>query len=116
MNTLGYEAMYNPMSGDCYSVTRISDVILYSEGEGTPTLDKLVDPNAPDTPAEDETDPADSTHTNAPDTMDTQEPDTPAETNTSEKGKGCRSSIPAVAVPALIACAAACVSQKEKRF
>ena len=113
VNTLGYEAMYNPMSGDCYSVTRISDVILYSDGEGTTTPDKLVDPNAP---VEEETDPADGTDTTAPeatDTPDGQESDTTVETEPSKKG--CRASLSAVSALALTACAAAvCVGKKKE--
>ena len=112
VNTLGYEAMYNPMSGDCYSVTRISDVTLYSDGEGTPTPDKLVDPNAP---VEEETDPADGTDTTAPeatDTPDGQESDTTSETDPTKKG--CRSSLSATAALAMTACAAVCIGKKKE--
>ena len=109
VDTLGYEAMYNPMSGDCYSVTRISDVILYSDGEGTPTPDKSVDPNTPDAPTEDETDPADGTDATAPDGW---ESDTPAETDPPKKG--CRSSLSATAALAMTACAAAVCAGRKK--
>ena len=106
VDTLGYEAMFNPMSGDCYSVTRISDVTLYSDGEGTPTPDKLVDPNAP---VEEETDPADGTDTSAP---EGQESDPTAETDPPKKG--CRSSLSATAALAMTACAAAVWVGKKK--
>ena len=106
VNTLGYEAMFNPTSGDCYSVTRISDVTLYSDGEGTPTPDKLVDPNAP---VEEETDPADGIDTTAP---ESQESETSVETDPSKKG--CRSSLSTTAALALTACAAAVWVGKKK--
>ena len=106
VNTLGYEAMFNPASGDCYSVTRISDVTLYSDGEGTPTPDKLVDPNAP---VEEETDPADGIDTTAP---ENQESETSVETDPSKKG--CRSSLSTTAALALTACAAAVWVGKKK--
>lgn len=112
LGTLSYEAMFNPMSGNSYSVTRIADIQLYTDGEGTPTPDKLVDPNAPDTPPAD-TDPAD-TDTGAADPTDTTTPDSdPADTDAPKKG--CGSALSSAAVMAAAVCAAAvCVGKKKE--
>ena len=102
LHTLDYEAMYNPMSNDNYSVTRISDVVIYSDGEGTPTPDRLVDPNAPHVPSTDtDTSPAD--------------PDTSREDETGTLGgeTGCRSSASAslwMLIPALLLL---CIKKKQ---
>lgn len=107
VNTLGYEATFNPMTGNCYSVTRISDILIYSDGEGTPTPDRLVAPDSSDHPGTTETDTAD---------QDTTVPDgEPTDTDTEGPEKGCRSALSAAAVPAAAVCAAAaCMGKKRK--
>ena len=112
LNTLEYEAMYNPMTNDSYAVTRISDMILYTDGEGTPTLDLLVDPST-DTPSED--DPAETT-TGEADTTNPDESETESliETHESPRG-GCGSVISVASVLSLcVASAAVCLKKKEE--
>ena len=109
LDTIPYEAMFNPMSNNSYSVTRIADMKLYTDGEGTPTPDQPVDPNTPDTPPETEPDTA------TPETPDTAAPDSEEPTDTEAPKKGCRSALSTAAVLAATVCAAAvCVGKKRK--
>ena len=112
LNMLEYEAMYNPMTNDSYAVTRISDMILYTDGEGTPTLDLLVDPST-DTPSED--DPAETTAGEA-DTANPDESETESLIETHEFPRGgCGSVISVASVLSLcVASAAVCLKKKEE--
>ncbi len=42
LDTLPYKAMYNPMTSGSYSVTRIVDISIYSNGAETPVVEELV--------------------------------------------------------------------------
>lgn len=88
LSTLPYKAMYNPMSGNSYSVTRIAEITLYSLGEGEPTPDIWVDPHEETSPpSEQETLPDEDTPSQ------TTSADTEGEETTAEppRSKGCRS-------------------------
>jgi hypothetical protein len=101
--------MFNPMSGNCYAVTRIADIQLYTDGEGTPTPDQLVDPHAPDEAPETEPDTGD---TAAPDTTT---PDGEEPTETDAPKKGCGSALSsAIALTATACAAAVCVGKKKE--
>lgn len=55
-NTPTYKTMYNEKTGNTYSVTEIKDIVIYSNGEGVPTPERLVaasTPSAPIPPDED---------------------------------------------------------------
>ena len=109
LDTLPYEAVFNPMSNNSYSVTRIAGIQLYTDGEGAPTPDKLVDPNTLGT------DPGTEPEATAPEASDTAAPDGEVTTAPEASKKGCRSAIPAAAVLAATVCAAAvCVGKKRK--
>ena len=73
LDTLGYRAMYNPMTSSSYSITRITDVVIYSNGEGEPLAEVLV----PGTRAEDV-----EPETAEPDTAPPAEMETVAEAET----------------------------------
>ena len=100
-NGLDYETMFNPMSNDFYSVTRIADIVVYSDGEGTPTPDILVDPSLETSPVDD----PEETNDEISDTNGTEDP----------VGTGCRSSISVAAVWALgMVSVVVCMKKKEK--
>ncbi|MBQ7911296.1 MAG: hypothetical protein IJ363_11000, partial [Clostridia bacterium] len=107
---------FNPMSGNSYSVTRIADIQLYTDGEGDPTPDTLVDPNAPATPpTDDPTDTDPSTNTGAADPADTTTPDSdPTDTDAPKKGCGSALSSASVMAAAMCAAAAVCVGKKKE--
>ncbi len=108
LSTLPYKAVYNPQSWNSYSVTEIADVVIYSDGEGTPTPDKLVTREESDTPVVD-TDAADTTAAPAPDTTP-EESTTPTELPKS----GCKSTMGGVAVAVIALGGAAVMARKKK--
>ena len=109
LDTLPYKAMYNPMSWNCYSVTEIADIAIYSDGEGTPTPDKLVTREEGDGSTEDTDVVTDDTVTDAPatgtDASDTVTEPAPA--------TGCRSVV-LHSVSCIIACAAFVLMKKKR--
>ena len=143
LDTLPYKAMFNPVHNQnvSYSVTEISDVLIYSDGEGEPTPEMLVGASVPTLPEpETETEPvtpdepADTTpdapaEENPP--ADTAEPDedtddttpvTPTETTVAPQTeepqkKGCSSAIGAgLAAITIIVAAAALALRKRKEY
>ena len=102
LDTLPYKAVYNPMSWNSYSVTEILDVVIYSDGEGTPTPDKLITKDESQG-SEQETA---ATDTGAPGTADTDSGVAPA--------GGCRSALGGVALTAMVLGGAVAVACRRK--
>ncbi len=115
LDTLPYEAMYNPMTSQSYSVTKITDVAIYSNGEGTPALDQpVVSPVGGPSDSEN-TDVSDTESTDVIDTDPTIGIDTEENTNqtkTPAKG-GCASAIGAGAIVLALIGAAALLMRRR---
>ena len=113
LGTLSYEAMYNPMSWNSYSVTKIADITIYSGGEATPTPDKLVAARAPGDPDEVVTD--EQVTTGEKETVTAAvDPAVTTKEPTSEE-TGCASVMGAAAATATVALAAAVACARKKR-
>ena len=119
LDTLPYKAMFNPMQNVSYSVTEITDILIYSDGEGEPTPEILVGGSNTEIPGETETD----TQESNPGETDPAEQGTAADTaensdgetdKTDEPQKGCASAISAGAITLVIAVAAAALSKKKE--
>jgi hypothetical protein len=123
LDTLPYQAMYNPMSSHSYAITRITDVAIYSNGEGEPVAEVLipgtrVEDAEPET-AESDTTPAEIETSAGAETVE--KGDNVADTAADHaKDKGCASIVGAGSalvassvVMALIAAAAALWKKKD---
>ena len=115
VGSVSYETMTNPVQGETYSVTKITDIRIYTEGEGTPTPEIPVgapgteNPDGGTTETEAVTVPAD-----IGDPMEVTTPDD-SETVPVEGGKkGCGSTLGAGAVGLLTAAAASGALRKRK--
>ena len=108
LSSLPYKAMYNPATFNCYSVTEISDITIYSDGEGEPTPDRFVT----DTPA---TDPEQGTDETTEPITDAPVEDTEAPTAEppSEK-KGCKSALSGMTLAAVAAAGATVCARRRK--
>lgn len=122
LDTIPYKAMFNPMTNHCYSVTEITDIAIYSNGEATPAPDAPVItpiPGTPDdAPAETETDDTLEAPTDPSSGQDNEESNPDKETDglgkVPAKG-GCGSAIGAsAAVLALIGVAAWLMRRREE--
>jgi len=112
LDSLPYKAMYNPQSWNSYSVTEIADVVICSDGEGTPTPDKLVtreETNDPDV----DTDAADTTAAPAPDT-DPAATSEESTTATEPPKSGCQSTLGGAALTVMALSGAAIMARKKK--
>ena len=109
LDTLPYKAVYNPMSWNCYSVTEITDVIIYSDGEGQPTPEKLVAASTPGNETETGTMPAE-TEAPAPETQGT----TDTEPNATAPKRGCSSVLTVGVASVAIALAGAVLILRKK--
>ena len=120
VSNASYETMTNPIQGETYSVTKITDILIYTDGEGTPTPEILVgvpgaDDPGTDTPG-DETTETEAvtvpTDTSAP-AEDTSVEESDTVPNMGEK-KGCGSVLGVRVVGLLTAIAACLVMRKSK--
>lgn len=120
VSNASYETMTNPIQGETYSVTKITDVVIYTDGEGTPTPEILVgvpgaDDPGTDTPGDETTEteavtvPAD---TSAP-AEDTSVEESDTVPNVGEK-KGC-GSVLGVRVVGLLTAIAACLAMRKSK-
>ena len=118
-----YKTIHNPINDavykSVYSVTEISDILIYSDGEGEPTPEILVGGSNTEIPGETETD----TQESNPGETDPAEQNTAADTTeivdtetdkANEPKKGCASAISAGAITLVIAAAAAALSKKKE--
>jgi hypothetical protein len=109
-----YETMTNPVQGETYSVTKITDIQIYTDGEGTPTPDIPVaapDTNQPDGDTTETQEDAVSPDTSDPDGENASEGE---ETTPSGEKKGCGSVLGASAAGLLAVAGAAVVLGKRK--
>jgi len=121
LDTLPYKAMFNPMQNVSYSVTEITDILIYSDGEGEPTPEILVGGSNPEIPGETETD----TQESNPGETDPAEQNTAADTTeivdtetdkANEPKKGCASVIgTGVTAPAIVAAATVALALRKKK-
>ena len=108
MSSLPYKAMYNPATFNCYSVTEISDITIYSDGEGEPTPDRFVT----DTPA---TDPEQGTDETTEPITDAPVEGTEAPTaETPSEKKGCKSALSGVTLAAVAVAGATVCARRRK--
>ena len=108
LDTLPYKAMLNPMNNQCYSVTEITDILIYTDGEGTPTPEIWVASTRGDDPdgGEQETNP----ESDAPIAT---ESDAACPTDPTDDGKGCASCV-GFGVVCLLTALAGCTLLKRR--
>ena len=108
LSSLPYKAMYNPATFNCYSVTEISDITIYSDGEGEPTPDRFVT-DTPATDPEQGTDETTEPITDAP----VEGTEAPTAEPPSEK-KGCKSALSGMPLAAVAASGSVICARRRK--
>jgi hypothetical protein len=114
VSNASYETMTNPVQGETYSVTKITDIQIYTDGEGTSTPDIPVaapDTNQPNGDTTETQEDAVSPDTSDPDGENASEGE---ETTPSGEKKGCGSVLGASAAGLLAVAGAAVVLGKRK--
>ena len=112
-----YETITNPMQGETYSVTKITDIQIYTDGEGTPTPEILVSAPGTETPGDGTTETENETVAPPTDTSVSVEETSVKESDTTpnEGGKdGCGSTLGIGAAGLLAAVAAGCALKRRR--